>query len=245
MKSSVTQTAKKWNSTNQARFHVALKKIKLNHMKKSLFTFALSLMWITLAFAADPAYENAMKKQIAAMKTIQTAEESQAVSNAFLRIAEAKSQEWLPLYYAAWIQTTGAFRFDVNKDQQFDQAMELINKAEKIAPNNSEITAMKGYIIMGKLSVDPMNRGQEMSPLAMQTFGKAIALDKENPRATTLMAQMELGMSQFFGSGPEKACGLARVGLELFAKEEAKIDANYLLPIWGKREAEQIVSQCK
>lgn len=214
-------------------------------MKKYLFTFALSLMWITLAFAADPAYENAMKKQIAAMNTIQSADESQAVANGFLRIAEAKSEEWLPLYYAAWVQATAAFRFEVDKDQHFDQAMELVNKADKIAPNNSEITALKGYIIMGKLSVDPMNRGQEMSPLAMQTFGKAIALDKENPRATTLMAQMELGMAQFFGSGPEKACGLARVGLELYAKEESKITDGYLLPTWGKMQAEQVAGMCK
>lgn len=213
-------------------------------MKTFLSTLVLVFAFILTASAYDPAYENAMKKQIAAMKTIQTAEESQAVSNGFIRIAEAKSEEWLPLYYAAYLQTVAAFRFEVNKDQYFDQAMELVNKADKIAPNNSEITALKGYTIMGKLSVDPMNRGQEMSPLAMQTFGKAIALDKENPRATTLMAQMELGMSQFFGSGPERACGLARVGLELFAKEEAKINENYILPTWGKREADQIASQC-
>lgn len=215
-------------------------------MKKSLFTLALALFcFANLAIAADPAYENAMKKQIASMKTIQTAEESQAVANGFMRIADAKTDEWLPLYYAAWTQATAAFRFEVNKDQFFDQAMELVTKADKIAPNNSEITALKGYVIMGKLSVDPMNRGQEMSPLAMQTFGKAIALDKENPRATTLMAQMELGMSQFFGSGPEKACGMARMGLDLFAKEEAKIDENYLLPTWGKMNAEQVASACK
>lgn len=214
-------------------------------MKKYIFTFALSLMWITLAFAADPAFENAMKKQLAAMKTIQTPDESQAVANGFLRIAEAKTTEWLPLYYAAYVQTIAAFRFEVNKDQYFDQAMELVNKADKIAPNNSEITAMKGFILMGKLSVDPMNRGQEMSPLAMQTFGKAIALDNQNPRATTLMAQMELGMSQFFGNGPEKACGLARVGLELFAKEEAKVTEDYLLPTWGKNQAEEVAAQCK
>jgi tetratricopeptide (TPR) repeat protein len=213
-------------------------------MKTFLSTLVLAFAFILTASAYDPAYEHAMKKQIAAMKTIQTAEESQAVSNGFIRIAEAKSEEWLPLYYAAYLQTVAAFRFEVNKDQYFDQAMELVNKADKIAPNNSEITALKGYVIMGKLSVDPMSRGQEMSPLALQTFGKAIALDKENPRATTLMAQMELGMSQFFGSGPEKACGLARVGLELYAKEESKIDENYLLPTWGKREADQIASQC-
>lgn len=214
-------------------------------MKKSLFTLALAFAFVFSAFANDPAYESAMKKQIQAMKTIQSPEESQAVANGFLRIAEVKNTEWLPLYYAAYLQAIAAFRFDVNKDQYFDQAMELVTKADKITPNNSEITALKGFIIMGKLSVDPMSRGQELSLLAMQTFGKAIALDKENPRATTLMAQMELGMAQFFGSGPEKACGLARVGLELFAKEEAKVTEDYLLPTWGKREAEQVAGACK
>jgi hypothetical protein len=197
-------------------------------MKTILATLALVFAFVWNASANDPAYVSAMKKQIQAMKTIQNLEQSQSVINGFVRIAEAKTTEWLPFYYAAYLQT-----------------MELMSKADKIAPNNSEITALKGFIIMGKLAVDPMSRGQELSPLAMQTFGKAIALDKENPRATTMMAQMEQGMAQFFGQGPEKACGLARVGLELFAKEEAKINENYLLPTWGKREAEQVASACK
>lgn len=214
-------------------------------MKTILASLALVFAFVWNATSNDPAYESAMKKQLGAMNTIQSAEQSQAVANGFLRISEAKSEEWLPLYYAALVQTNAAFRFEVNKDQYFDQAMELVTKADKIAPNNSEITALKGYIIMGKLSVDPMTRGQEMSPLAMQTFGKAIALDKENPRATTLMAQMELGMAQFFGQGPEKACGLARVGLELFAKEESKVSENYILPTWGKMLAEQVAGACK
>lgn len=214
-------------------------------MKKSLFTLALAFAFVFSAFANDPAYESAMKKQIQAMKTIQNPEQSQAVANGFLRIAEVKNTEWLPLYYAAYLQTIAAFRFEVNKDQYFDQAMELAKKAEKIAPNHSEITALQGFITMGKLSVDPMSRGQELSGQAMQLFGKAIALDRENPRAVTMMAQMEQGMAQFFGQGPEKACGLARTGLELFAKEEAKVTEDYLLPTWGKREAEQVAGACK
>ncbi|PZV86351.1 hypothetical protein CLV31_102251 [Algoriphagus aquaeductus] len=214
-------------------------------MKKSLFTLALAFAFVFSAFANDPAYESAMKKQIQAMKTIQNPEQSQAVANGFLRIAEVKNTEWLPLYYAAYLKTIAAFRFEVNKDQYFDQAMELAKKAEKIAPNHSEITALQGFITMGKLSVDPMSRGQELSGQAMQLFGKAIALDRENPRAVTMMAQMEQGMAQFFGQGPEKACGLARTGLELFAKEEAKVTEDYLLPTWGKREAEQVAGACK
>jgi tetratricopeptide (TPR) repeat protein len=214
-------------------------------MKKSFLTLALAFACVFSAFANDPAYDSAMKKQLAAMKTIQTSEESQVVTNGFLRIAEVKNTEWLPLYYAAYLQTVAAFRFEVNKDQYFDQAMELAKKAEKIAPNHTEITALQGFIVMGKLSVDPMSRGQELSGQAMQLFGKAIALDRENPRAITLMAQMEQGMAQFFGQGPEKSCGMARMGLELFAKEEAKINEDYLLPTWGKREAEQVASACK
>lgn len=215
-------------------------------MKKSLFSLALALFCLAnLAIASDPAYESAMKKQLAQMRTIQSSAESQTVSNAFLRIAEAKPEEWLPLYYAAYVQTTAAFRFEVNKDQYFDQALDLIKKADKIAPGNSEITALQGFILMGKVSVDPTSRGQSLSPQVMQLFGKAIGLDRENPRATTLMAQMELGMSQFFGSGPEKACGMARVGLDLFAKEEVRTDENYLLPTWGKNQAEQVAAVCQ
>ncbi|MBN3581410.1 hypothetical protein JYB64_03360 [Algoriphagus aestuarii] len=214
-------------------------------MKKSIFTIAALFMWITFAMAADPAYEAAMKKQITAMQSIPDLEASQQVTNGFIRIAEAKNEEWLPLYYAAYNQIITAFRFDVDKDQFFDQALDLIKRADEIAPGNSEITALQGFATMGKLSVDPASRGQEMSPQAMQLFGKAINLDRANPRAVILMSQMELGMAQFFGSGPEKACGMARMGIDLLKKEEAKITNSYLLPTWGKREAESVLENCK
>jgi predicted GNAT family N-acyltransferase len=211
---------------------------------KTVFTLLLSYL-LVLPVLAQNSYESAMKDQIQAMQQIRSIEEAQSVSNAFLRIADVKKEEWLPLYYSAYVQTNAAFRFDVDKDQYFDQAMELVKKAGTLSANNSEITALEGFILMGKVSVDPANRGQSLSPQVMQLFGKAIAQNRENPRATTLMAQMELGMAQFFGSGPEKACGLARVGLDLFAKEESKVDENYLMPTWGKREAEQVASQCQ
>ena len=214
-------------------------------MKKYILIFALSFICIHVANASDPAFEKAMSKQIQAMATIQTLEESQKVSNSFLRISEAQPEEWLPLYYASLLQIESAFRFDINKDQAFDQALEYIEKAKKIAPENSELTALEGYAVMGKLSVDPANRGQNLTPEAMQLFGKAIALDRENPRAVLLMAQMELGMAQFFGSGPEKACGMARMGSDLLQKEKGKINESYILPTWGERMASQFEKVCQ
>jgi len=213
-------------------------------MKKLILTFALSFLWISLSVASDPAFEKAMKKQIIAMDQIANAEQSKEVANGFLRIAEAKSEEWLPLYYAGLIHIEAAFRFEVNKDQYLDQALKYIEQAEKLAPANSEVTALKGYAIMGKISLDPASRGQNLSPQAMQLFGKAINLDRENPRALYLMAQMEYGMAQFFGSGTDKACGMVRLSLELFEKEESIITEDYILPKWGKRSAQQMMNNC-
>lgn len=214
-------------------------------MKKSILIFAISLFFTAFAQAADPAFITAMQKQLEAKKTIETYEQSQTVSNGFLRIAEASQTEWLPYYYAALLKTEAVFRFDIEKDKTLDEAMELAKKADQLAPGNSEITALQGYILMGKISLDPANRGQSLSPQAMQLFGKAINLDRENPRAVSLMSQMELGMSQFFGTGPEKACGMARMSMDLFKKEEAKVTPDYILPTWGKNQANQILSNCK
>ncbi|HCX76982.1 MAG TPA: hypothetical protein DHU93_17945, partial [Algoriphagus sp.] len=77
-----------------------------------------------------------------------------------------------------------------------------------------------------------------------QLFGKAINLDRENPRALYLMAQMEYGMAQFFGSGTDKACGMVRLSLEQFEKEESIITEDYILPKWGKRSAQQMMNNC-
>lgn len=213
-------------------------------MKKSILIFAISLFFTAFAQASDPAFIAAMQKQLDAKKTIVNYEQSQTVTNGFLRIADAAETEWLPLYYAALLKTEAAFRFDIEKDKTLDEAIELVKKADKIAPGNSEITALHGYILMGKISLDPASRGQSMSPQAMQLFGKAINLDRENPRAVTLMSQMELGMAEFFGTGPEKACGMARMSIELYKKEEAKITEDYILPTWGKTQADQVASQC-
>ncbi len=205
-----------------------------------LFSFAFSY-----SYAADPVYEKAIKKQLEAMQQIDNPDEGKSVSNAFMRIAAAHPSEWLPLYYAALVDIETAFRFDGEKDAVLDQAIGKIKQAEKLSPDNSELTALHGYALMAKLSLDPASRGQELSPRVMSLFGTAIAQNRENPRAVALMAQMEHGMAQFFGSGPEKACGMARMALELFEKEKLKVEENYILPTWGSESAKVLASSCK
>ena len=60
-----------------------------------------------------------------------------------------------------------------------------------------------------------------------------------------MLGQMELGMAQFFGQGPEKGCGLINASLELFEKEAATKQEGTLLPTWGKEMALQIKQNCQ
>jgi Tfp pilus assembly protein PilF len=78
----------------------------------------------------------------------------------------------------------------------------------------------------------------------MNTFGRALALDAQNPRAMLLMAQMELGTAQFFGQGPEKACGMVQNSIKLFEQEESRQADATLTPVWGKDMAVKIAEQC-
>jgi hypothetical protein len=217
-------------------------------MKTSIFTFALMLTLISASLAIDPAYEKAMLTQVDNLKKAGTQEEYQSAANAFSRIAEMNSEEWLPQYYASLAYTNMAINHPGKvgeKDALLAKATEHLNKAAGISQGNSEIVALEGFIIMAKLSADPERRGQSLSPKVMQTYGKAIELDKNNPRPLMLMAQMEYGMAQFFGQGPEKACGLARISLDLYKKEGANPAEDNLNPTWGKEMAEQLTKRCR
>jgi tetratricopeptide (TPR) repeat protein len=198
---------------------------------------------------SNEAYIKAMETEIRLLYLAGSVEALQKSANAFTRIAEINPEEWLAHYYAAWAYVHMGFRSQgglQEKDGFFAQAKMHAEKAGKISPGNAEIVAMQGYIIMGELSADPATRGQQLSALAMQTFGKAISMDKENPRALLMMAQMEWGTAQFFGQGPEKACGLLQSSLALFEKESATVEKESLKPTWGKEYAEGLKSEiCK
>lgn len=212
-------------------------------MKKYSIAIIVLMLISLMTKASNEAYEKAMKVELQKMKTAVSPEELQKCANGFARIAEMMPEEWLPEYYAALALANAGFRSQggmKEKDAFFEQGKKHADKAAKIAPNNSEIVAIQGFLIMGELSVDPNSRGQHLSGIALGTFAKAIELNPQNPRASLLMAQMELGTSRFFGQGPEKACGLVDTSLALFEKEAGEAKEEDLNPTWGKRMAEEM-----
>ena len=215
-------------------------------MKKYTLTFSFMAL-LFAAMASDAAYEKAMQKEVEKFLSAQSPEDFQKSAHAFARIGEMNQEEWLPQYYAALSYANLGFMSQEGldkKDALFDQAKRYVEKAAGLSPSNSEIVALQGFIVMGQIAADPGSRGPSLSQQAMQTFGRAIELDKSNPRALIMMAQMEMGMAQFFGQGTEKACGMARASIELFTKEAEASEEGSIEPRWGKEMAEQLLQSC-
>ena len=94
---------------------------------------------------------------------------------------------------------------------------------------------------MLRVTVDPASRGQQYSGMAFQSFGKAVAMNPENPRALSLLAQMQYGTAQFFNSPTTEACATLTKALEKFDSYKS---SNPLAPQWGRKMAEGLKSRC-
>lgn len=204
----------------------------------------LLIMFVQDVFANDDKYLEAMKKNIAIVYSAQSIEELQQAVNTFDRIAIAEKSRWEPYYYAAFgnIMMATREKEGSKKDLYLDQALVAIEKAKSIKAEESEIVALEGFVNMIRVTVDPGSRGPQFAGLAMQTFGKASALNPENPRALALLAQMQYGTAQFFGSSTGEACATLSKALEKFETFKSE---NPLAPQWGKPMAEGLKQQCK
>ena len=212
-------------------------------MKTITVTLMLLLMPGLTIIAQDGAYEKAMAKALMEMKAAETPDAMLAAANTFERIGHKATDEYLPNYYAALnlLNYYWTLQDPAQRDEVIDRAMEQVKKAQAISPNNDEVEVLKGYALMAKMTVDPMNRGQAYTPQIMQSFGKAMAMNPENPRAKIMMAQMEKGTAQFMGTDSPKACELARQGAELLNSEKQTDD---LQPTWGMDSAQEILKSC-
>ncbi len=206
----------------------------------------LFLMIISVAsWGNDEKYFAQMGKQIQAVYAAKTIDEYQVAVNSFDRIASAEKTKWEPYYYSAYgnIMMAIAEKDATRKDSFLDVALTSIEKGILLEPNESELIALEGFAHMIRVTVDPATRGQKYSGLAMQTFGKAVEINGNNPRALALLAQMQLGMAQFFNQPPTDACETAHKAATLF--ESTEVPANPLAPRWGKEMNAGVMKNCK
>ena len=212
-------------------------------MKKTIILIALLVLGFALHAQNQEAYMKAMMNALQSMAAAPNAENLQASASQFERIAANVNDQWHPHYYAALNYLNISFQVEGigTKDQYTAKAKVFIDKAKDLAPNNSEVVALEGFLYMAQLAADPDTRGQMLSGKAMQSYGEALRLNPNNPRALALLAQMQYGMAEFFNSPTANACAMNEKSIPAFEAEEKGKSFD---PTWGIELAQQMKGKC-
>lgn len=212
-------------------------------MKKIILSLAVVLLSL-VSMAQKPEYYQAMGETLGQYANCKSVTDFQELGNKFQVIAAAEKSEWLPLYYHANCYIIMSFMEQdaTKRDSYLDVAEKSITSMLEMVPAESEAFVLQAFYLVGRLVVNPLERGQEYSGLSGQALGKALALDATNPRAQMLKIQMDMGSAQFTGQDPKSFCPAAK---ELLANWDNFKPKSPIHPNWGKDQAEGIVKGCQ
>ena len=204
-------------------------------MKKLVLSIAIFAIQITITFAQNAKFQEAMGKALSSMSTAKTADDWKANANAFARIANAEPTEWLPKFYAAQCRLFAGYELTKSNMPEAQDlakaALTEIQAAEKIAPMETELMVLEAFTYQLQLIENPMANGQKYSPMIFQTLGKAEAINPNNPRIYSIRGMFTANMPEFYGGGIAKATPDIKKAALLF---ETFKPASPLHPTWGK-----------
>jgi hypothetical protein len=202
---------------------------------KKFFSFITASLFLLTASAQSEKYVKAMEALVPAVDTTHSIDGLTDLANSFQRIANAEKTQWLPYYYAAFCNISKANMYyttgQVDKiDPLMDIAEPLLNKAEELEKNNSEIFCLKKMFNTGKMMADPMSRFMVYGAAASEALEKAKKLDPNNPRVT-----LQEGIDKYYT--PEQFGGSKEEGKKLFQEAAKKMEtfkpASSIHPSWG------------
>ena len=213
---------------------------------KNLFIFLFALSFSITAFGQNEKYMKAMGQQLGKLGAANSIEDYQAVANGFERIANKETTEWLPAYYQSFAYmmiTTRVMNSDPSKvDAYLDQAQAALDKAIELAPGESEVHTLQGYIYQGRVWPNPQQRGAEYTQKCYEALGKAMAINPANPRPYYLKGQHTFHMPEFWGGGAKNAMPLLSEAKEKFSTFKAD---SPLHPTWGEGQNDYLLKQGK
>ena len=206
-------------------------------MIKIITTLAL---FICSLASAQTQYEQGMIKALDLWKQEKIVESTAL----FERIAAVEKDNWLPNYYIALINSTSAIglKDKVEITAMAEKAQNSLNIELKKTPNNPELLVVQALINTVWIVFDPMENGQKLSPVTMELYEKALALEPENPRVVLSKAEFEIGASAFWGTDTKPMCEEVKRSLALFDKQKLGTPFS---PKWGRERADALLKNCK
>lgn len=220
-------------------------------MKKIILSITF-LVCVVAVFAQSEKYKTAMKDKIAALDSSKDMNALKDLSAAFERIGDAEKTQWLPYYYSAiCLINAGNMLYVANPsnveelkkiDPLADKAEQMIDKADALNQNNSEIYAAKKMAATLRMMVDPMSRYMQYGSKAQQALETAKQLNPENPRVYLLQGEDKFYTPEQFGGSKTEAKKLFEEALKKFESFKPASDID---PNWGKNITEYFLSQVK
>jgi len=196
------------------------------------------------SFAQDnnPKLDEAIKKGLDMINSAKAAEDLMKSANYFERIAQVESKAWLPQYYAAYSNLSAGLESADKKvkDQLWDKALQEIEQANNLSPENSEIYALKGYLEYMKLSIDPQSRLNYMGQSAA-SLEQAKKINPDNPRIYLISGQNKFFTPEAFGGGKTNAKPILETAAAKFTIFKA---TSPLMPNWGAERLKTLLAQC-
>ena len=212
-------------------------------MKKIIFSVAIVLAAF-VTNAQSEKYNKAMLANINRLDSAKNADDFLSVAAGFERIAYAEKNQWLAYYYAAYGQVIYGFVKQQTDDYDniADKATLLLNKADSLQPNNSEISAVRNMVATLHMLVNPYQRYMEFGPIATQALDLAKKQDPTNPRPYYLEGQGLKNTPEQFGGGCKNAKPILEKSIQLY---DAFKPASPLSPVWGRSRAQDLLTSCK
>lgn len=202
--------------------------------------FIITLLLVSGIMSAQSDFEKGMKKALSLWEENKMDE----AENLFERISNAESDQWLPHYYIAQINSLKSWG---EKDEkvlkaQLDKAQEHINSAMSISTDNPEILVMQAHVLTNWVAFDGMTYGMKYSGKITELYSKAEKLSPNNPRVVFSKAEWGMGSAKYFGQDTAPYCKSIEKSIDLFTNFKPESE---LHPTWGKQRAQQVVESCK
>jgi len=220
-------------------------------MKKGLL-FLFTTLMMTASFAQSEKYVKAMESKVAMLDSSNNVDSWKDLANAFERIADAEKTQWMPYYYASFCNVmAGTFSLPMDgsfgdnsaiTDPYADKAEVLLNKAEEMSKDNSEIYCVRKMVHGLRMMGNAMARYMTEGAKATEALEKAKALNANNPRIYILEGQDKFYTPEQFGGSKEEAKKLFEKanGMFMVVKPGSSIE-----PQWGRAQVGYFLSLLK
>lgn len=212
-------------------------------MKNFFFLFAF--FTTTTLFAQPAAFEKLVSENLSQITQNTTTDQWQTLNQSFSAIAQQHPEKWLAHYYAAYanMQLAGTY-----EDQtlpivatHLNQAQAALDKTIELAPNQSEVLVLQGFIYVARIWESPFLNGGRYGRKVSKLFQQAIEIEPNNPRAYYLKGLLTFHTPRFVGGGATAAKPWLITAKEKF--EAFNFDSD-IMPYWGALENEQLLGEC-